>query len=867
MNLLERDKPLQTLEQRLQDAQAGSGKVLLLAGEAGVGKSALVEAFAQGRQSNVRTLWGTCDALSTPRALGPVHELAARLPSTPDAVQPDAASRERLFRLLLQELSRPDRTSLVVLEDLHWADEATLDFVRYIARRIQRTRCLFVITYRDDELGAMHPVRAAVGELTGSHVSRLRLAPLSLEACGTLAQGTGRDAALIFGITGGNPFFVREVLASAGEAVPESVRDAIVARLRHCSASAREVAEFVSLAPGRMESWLITTALGASQEAIDECVDRGLLQRLPDEALAFRHELARQAVNSTLPQTRARTLHGKILSALAERGGDTAKLVHHAELAGDVEALLHHAPIAGHEASRVGSHREAAAHFNLALKYADSLTPAMRADLYENHAQECYYGNRLTESMESATRALALWRQLGDVPAQSRTLRIISRLHWHAGDNAAADEAVAQAVTALESAPLGPALGMAYSMRGQMAMVCGRHPEALDYSERAIAVARQFGDRATEAHALNNIGGSLFATDPQLAFERLEQSLKIALEENFQEHAGRAYSNLFTSCVMGHQLERAERLLAEGLTYCEEHEVHSHLNYIRAHSSRMELERGNWDEAARIASSLLQNPGTTAVQRIPTLVTLAQVRARRGDPGVEELLDQALELSLPTGEFQRIGRAYAARAEYAWYRGDAEGVMRESTLALEQSGGNKDPWIKGELLFWQSRVAPLSEPPQNITEPYRLMLAGEWRAAASTWKQYGMPYERALALALGPEEPLRAALTLLESLGAAPLAAIVRRRLRELGARDVPRGPNSATARNPAGLTSREMEVLTLLAEGRTNAQLARALHLSQKTVDHHVSAILEKLQARSRSEAVAAAFNLGIVRAKQRQG
>ncbi|HEY1282855.1 MAG TPA: AAA family ATPase, partial [Steroidobacteraceae bacterium] len=390
MELLERDKPLQALEQRLKDAQAGSGKVLLLAGEAGVGKSALVEAFAVRHRAVVRTLWGTCDALTPPRALGPVQELAARLPSTPAQAQQDAASREKLFRLLLQELSRPDRTSLVVLEDLHWADEATLDFVRYIARRIQRTRCLFVVTYRDDELGALHPVRAALGELTGGHVSRVRLAPLSLEACGQLALGTDHDPAVVFEITGGNPFFVREVLASAGGAVPESVRDAIVARLRPCSAAAREVAEFVSLAPGRMEAWLIMMALGADQSAIDECVDRGLLRPAHEDAFAFRHELARLAVNGTLAPARARAWHGRILSALAEREGQLAKLVHHAELAGDVAALLRHAPEAGREASRVGSHREAAAHFRLALKYADAVATAERADLYESHAQECY---------------------------------------------------------------------------------------------------------------------------------------------------------------------------------------------------------------------------------------------------------------------------------------------------------------------------------------------------------------------------------------------------------------------------------------------------------------------------------------------
>ena len=193
MQLLERDTPLRALGQRLQDAQAGSGKVVLLSGEAGVGKSSLVESFVRGRQEAARTLWGTCDALSTPRALGPVHELAARLPASPDHAQPDAASREHLFRTLLQDLSRPDRTSIVVLEDLHWADEATLDFVRYLARRIQRTRCLLVVTYRDDELGATHPVRAAVGELTGAHVSRIRWSSARKRSPSRISSATGRQ--------------------------------------------------------------------------------------------------------------------------------------------------------------------------------------------------------------------------------------------------------------------------------------------------------------------------------------------------------------------------------------------------------------------------------------------------------------------------------------------------------------------------------------------------------------------------------------------------------------------------------------------------------------------------------------------------
>jgi DNA-binding CsgD family transcriptional regulator len=283
--------------------------------------------------------------------------------------------------------------------------------------------------------------------------------------------------------------------------------------------------------------------------------------------------------------------------------------------------------------------------------------------------------------------------------------------------------------------------------------------------------------------------------------------------------------------------------------------------YMRAYASRLELERGNWDEAANIATSLLQSLDPTEVQQIPTLVSLALVRARRGDPGVDELLDRALELALPTGEFQRFGRAIAARAEYAWMRGDLERVAREALHGLELAAGNKDQWLRGELIFWLALARPGSDVPENVALPYRLSLAGNWRAAANEWLGLGMPYDCALALAQGPEEALREALPIAEGLGAAPLAAIIRRRLRDLGATKIPRGPRAQTARNPAGLTAREMEVLALLAEGRTNLQLARRLHLSTKTVGHHVSAILEKLGVRSRAEAVANAYTLGIVR------
>lgn len=264
-----------------------------------------------------------------------------------------------------------------------------------------------------------------------------------------------------------------------------------------------------------------------------------------------------------------------------------------------------------------------------------------------------------------------------------------------------------------------------------------------------------------------------------------------------------------------------------------------------------------------MTSELLRSSEVTGVtQRVTLMTTLALVRIRRGDPGADELLDEALVLAIRTSETSRIARVASARAEQAWYRGRLEDVVRETAVGLAHVHGHTTPWLNGELLFWQSRAQTVDQPiAGRIAQPYQLMLAGDWRAAALAWERIGMPYEQALALAEGPEESQRDALVILDRLGAGPLAAIVRRQLRDLGAR-VPRGPNEATRTNASGLTTKELEVLQLLVQGRTSAQMARRLHRSPRTVDHHVGAILQKLGVHSRSEAVAAAFALGMVAA-----
>ena len=851
MNLLERETQLEVLDRCLKEARAGSGKLVFATGEAGYGKSALVEHFISESRIDARVLWGACDALTTPRALGPVYEIAAQTSLAQGSIPLANRSRDWLFGALFEEFLPSKSTTVVVLEDVHWADESTLDFIRFIGRRIQRTGILLIATYRDEELSPLHPVRLALAELSGRQVVRLRLFPLSLTAVGALADSAGRDPQRLHEITGGNPFFVREVLASTGERVPETVRDAVLARLMRCSQATREFAELVCISPGKTERWLIESVIGGPESAIEEGVARGLFSTQSD-VVSSRHELARLAVRTTLSSESTRSMHARVLSALIERGADFPALVHHATLADDAAAVLRYAPSAATEAARLGAHREAVAHLCAALRHGELLSPDSRADLLERHAQECSLTNQHAAAIDSANRARELWREGGNVEAESRVLSFLAPEYRNTGENARADDAVARAVALLEPLPASVHLARAYATRSRLASHRGLDKEAVEFGQQALELALRFEDSAIESFALNSIGATLLIAGDRAGYDFLERSLAVALEKKLEDCAARAYCNLVFCATLGHEYLRTEQFLRDGVAYCEERGLFSSVAYLQAYGSRLALDRGDWGEAARIALQLSQTAGVVPIQRVPANITLALVRMRRGDPGSEELLGGVYDLALSMGEPERIGRLSAARAEQAWYRGDFERVARETAIGLDHLGERRIPWIRGELLFWQSREHGARTKSPDVSQPYRLMLAGDWLTAAELWESRGMPYERALCLAEGPEDSMLRSLELLAKLGARPLETIVRRRLRERGVRGVPRGPRATTRANSAGLSAAESEVLGLLMEGCSNAQIAHRLVRSTRTIDHHVSAVLGKLGVRSRAEAIA---------------
>jgi DNA-binding winged helix-turn-helix (wHTH) protein/tetratricopeptide (TPR) repeat protein len=770
--LLEREQFLKQLDEKLARARAGVGQAVFISGEAGIGKSALLGAFFERIPSGSLVARGFCEALSTPRALGPVLEILSRLGLKLPAEIEAGYSREVAFNEALDRLRAAEKETVVALEDLHWADEASLDFVRFLGRRIGQTRALLLTSYRDDEAGSGHPLRRVLGDLSGQQVTRMRLPPLSTEAVNALARRKDRDGARLYALTGGNAFLVTELLSSPSEEVPTTVQDSLIARLSRCAPAAQRACELVALSPGGLELPLLTTLMSGeanSSDAIDEAVERGLLVH-DRGSLTFRHELARLGVEEMQAPAKAASIHARILALLEAERADIARLVHHARCASDSGAVYRHAPVAGARAAAVGAHREAAAHFAAALAVTDQGSEASKVELLERHAYECYLTSHIPAAIASQERALAIRRTLPNETAIGRALRLLSRFFWYSGNRERADTHARQAVELLERQGESGELAMAYSNRSQLAMLAGDTETALAFGEKALQLAQALGQPEIESHALNNIGSARLSTGDRRGEESLLQALQIALDHDFHEHAARAYVNLGSSGTVNNDLT-ARRYLEQGLAYCEQRDLDSWSTYLRVFLARFSLDRGAWDQAAERASALLRETISASIVRIPALVIVGLVRTRRGDPGANEALDEALTLALPTGELQRIGPVAAARAEAAWYGNDSAAVLRETERGLQYGDFSRGPWFVGELLFWKSQATAVNAEDPRCPEPFQLALAQHWFEAAEAFRAHEMPYQEALMLLRTGQSGIKRARIILKRLGASRLLA------------------------------------------------------------------------------------------------
>jgi ATP/maltotriose-dependent transcriptional regulator MalT len=861
--LLERSGTLGALGEALAAvAASGPGQIVLVAGEAGIGKTALLRRFCSDVDGSARVLWASCDPLFTPRPLGPVLDLAGVVGGELAARAANGARPWEVAAALLRELAAGP--SVLVLEDVHWADEATLDVIRLVGRRAAEAPVLLVLSWRDDELDRAHPLRIVLADLPGSdRVTRLALAGLSPRAVAELAGPAGVDAGELHRWTAGNPFLVTEVLAAGTGLMPRSVQDAVLGRAARLGTTARELLDAAAVVPGSAELWLLDAlAPAAGAEALDECLGAGMIV-LVGGRVEFRHEIARQVVEESLPPGRRARLHRAALAALASQPSpDLARLAHHAEAAGDAEAVLRFAPAAAEHAAAAGAHREAASLYARALRFADALEPTERAGLLERFAGEAFLTGRDEGAAAALREAAEIYQARGDLLRQGDALRQLAGQLWRDSAWGEGMAALTEAVTVLEQVPPGPELARTYNAMAAVLGV-GDDDAALRWGQRAIEVAEQVGCLDAEADSLNIVGMVELRQGNLDGLARMDRSRDLAEQARDEVGVARAYVHPAAVLAARREWVLADRYIQPGLAFCRDRGQEVWLGWLTSLAAEAALARGRWDEAGSAAAAILASPGEVFSQphaRVSALVILARVRARRGEPEYRPLLDEAVAITkiAPVGQAALL--IAAARAEAAWLEGAPAQRIGEETEPAAEPQPTDTRWWAGELEVWRHRAGLDGGDPAGLPEPYRLEITGDVEAAARWWQERGCTYEAALALA-GSSDPaaLRRALDMLHEVNARPAAAAVARRLRALGEQGVRRGPRPATAANPAGLTSRQAEVLELVAAGLSNTEIAARLVLSDRTVDRHVSAILSKLGVRTRREASEQAARLGL--------
>lgn len=851
MDLLERDEVLHRLQELVVGAHDGDGRIALIRGEAGIGKTSVARELIRLVADDSHVLWGACDDLLAPRPLGPVWDMSFDEPALSEAV----ASRDHdsVFEVFMELFTRALRPTVAVFEDVHWADGATLDLLTSLGRRIDRTNTVMVLTFRE-WLPAGHPLGVVLGDLPQTLVENEELGPLSHDAVLALSDGTGRGDR-IWDLSSGNPFYVSELLASTQDEIPVSVTDVIRSHVARLTAKGENLVRLASVVPGRMELSLLDEIDASLTDSIEEAENRGLLG-LDGDSVAFRHELARSAVETSLTEPVRRELNMKVLRGCEALEFDVARSAHHAIQAQDVDAMLRLLPEAARQAAETGSHREVVTNLKALEPHLGDVPLRERAALYELWAteEELVTGRGL----DQALLAVKIRKQLGDLTGVGAALLRAAKSAWAQGELRSAVTLTGKAVDVLEEVG-GEPLAEAYASLADLRLWDDLRDAAAELAEKALDIApRRSRARAIALTTIGVIRNSLRYPAGVESLREAEQiSRSLGLEREWQE----ARCNRIVAASRNEHIDVARRLNEQAIEEIGDEtlaECAEHLN-IRA---MIAISSGDYEAASTTLRTLDQSQYRGGWLDPHIIGARAELLVRMGDPTAREALlcfssvGDSIQLTDPQPWHKILW------AHYLWAFGRRDEAITRSNLEILAK--LRTPIIDSgvfDLAVWLWLDGHIEVIPNHAaTEQARWLSTGNWRQAAEWYRKIGNPYEEAISLSLGDSEARLEALAIVDRIGAKALSARFRRQLRSEGVKGVPRRRTGTIRSNPLGLTRRQSEVLELLAEGLTNREIAQRLFISPRTVEKHVAALLTKLGVPDRRAAVSQALELDLI-------
>jgi DNA-binding CsgD family transcriptional regulator len=862
MDLIERADVLSQLQMEFEKTSSGEGHCVFINGEAGIGKTALVKAFCKQQQKGV-IYQGSCDALFTPRPLAPLYDIVWQIKRDLWPTSHTLEERSELFLKVFHELSLHKESVLIVFEDIHWADEATLDFIKFFIRRLPQLRCLFILTYREDDSHSGHSLKNVLGGLSPDLFTRIQLNPLSRQAVYKLAEEKGYDPEPVFTISAGNPFYVTEILASYSPGVPENIKDSILSVYNQQEEGTKNAWQICSVIPEGLEISRFAT-LKSSWEGMDHCFALKIIV-VKNERVIFKHELYRRTIEASLSPFKRITLNKKILDLFLQTFDekDIERIVHYAKHANENKAVAQYAPIAARQAAAVGAHVEASKLFLTAIEYSEPDDTDRLLILYENYSYECYLINQIKEAIIYEGKALKLWQEKKEMEKAGNCMRFLSRLWWFDGNRAEAEKYGKQAIEVLESQPSSRAKAMALSNMSQLKMLCDESGECIRWGMMAIEMAREINNDEILCHAYNNVGSCQWKIDfaNETGKNLLMESLQLALKNSFHEHAARAYSNIISVGLVAKDYDLCLAFLQDAINYCEERDLDASKNYKLYMKSQILLETGNTKEAAAIVDNLLSNPDQLGTVKLGTWVIRLNIQMRKGNDEMLPFILESKKLILKTQEHQRIIPLMIVLLQYEWLMG--VNVLSDADLALSMALAQRIDIItlNSEFHFWLKKVRKMDLHLGKLYEPYQLLKEGKIHAAASFWEKKHCLYDQAMTLFEGDESDKKMALVIFQGLDAPAICEKIKMEMRAEGIKKIPRGQRESTKTNPMNLTNRELDVLQLLQKGIQNKEIANSLFISAKTVDNHISNILFKLDVNSRAKAVNEAIRLKILK------